>query len=319
MNYNYVTIDRVFAKFIRDVGIDFSEGDLVEWTGEALELIGAVKQYEQAVSFVEVKNHQIDMPLWLHSITQIARNTNWCGAKESDLCPQKVVEALTTEQTPAIPVALNCQGMPKNEYELAYYRPYFDLKYEYQGWTGSSYYRQNYRPVRLSSNNFFDSLVCKENQHTSIYSGVEDTYTIIRGETIRFSFKEGSVAVAFLRQMVDPETGYPMIPDHASYTAAINYYLTFRIFSKQYCNGREGAKGRMDDAEAKWHWYCKQAGNLSLMPTEDEYQNIINQRSYLVPQTNRYYGFFGNLHNREDRKFLDPNQRNHNGGHFIGN
>ncbi len=59
----YTSIDRIFNKLERDFGSEFNEGDVIEWTGEALEAIGAVKQYEEAVAYIKVVNHQISLPL----------------------------------------------------------------------------------------------------------------------------------------------------------------------------------------------------------------------------------------------------------------
>ena len=40
---NYTTVNRIFSKVSRDLGIDdFSESDVIEWAGEALEAIDAI-------------------------------------------------------------------------------------------------------------------------------------------------------------------------------------------------------------------------------------------------------------------------------------
>lgn len=310
--YSYIPIDRIFSKLIRDLGEGFIiEKDVIEWTGEALEFIQAVKSFEEAVAYIEVENYQCKLPAGTHSIIQIARNNNWTK-QVSDLCPQLVSSEVTvTEDAPAIPVALDCNGQPINDYELAYYRPYFDLKYEYGAWCGCGYYRRNYTPVRLATSTFFNTIVCRERDYDSIYQGVKDEYTVINKEILRFSFKEGSVAVALLRQVLDPETGYPMIPDNISYTTAITKYITLKIFEKHFYNGREGSQAKMQKAEQDWQWYCKQASNVDMMPYGiDEHQNLLDQRSYILPRQNQYFSFFGNLANPEGRKFNDPDHRN---------
>lgn len=325
MRYKYVSINRVFSKLLRDLGAEVAESDVIEWTGEALEFIGAVKSYEEAIAFIEVKNHQCDLPNNIHAIVQIARNQKWT-APDDKFCPKEVSCAITednddctSDKAPDF-IILDCNGQPLNDYDVAYYRPYFDLKSEYYGWSNSSYYKQNYTPVRLATSTFFNTLVCSTDENPSVYQATKDEYTIVAGTKLRFSFKEGSVAVSYLRQMTDPETGYPMIPDHISYTTAIVKYITLKVAERHFYAGREGAAGRVQKAEADWHWYCKQAGNVDMMPHGiDEHQNMLDQRSYLLPRTNNYYGFFGRLAAPENRTWNDPDGRNHKDRFFIGN
>jgi len=42
----------------------------------------------------------------------------------------------------------------------------------------------------------------------------------------------------------------------------------------------------------------------------DDYENLRQQSTYLLPRTRSYFGFFGNLGNEEQRVFNDPDQRN---------
>lgn len=345
----YTSIDRIFAKLIRDLGLEtVNEGDIIEWTGEALEAIGAVTLYEEAVAFIEVKNHQANIPSGLHSIIQIAKNHCCSGPKDSieDLvCPQKVIENIDPVDEPrkinpcncdnqytcdcngtkVDYTLLDCNGQPINAYDIAYYRPYFDLQYEYNLWRGSRYYGSCYSPVRLSNNTFFNSIVCREQEDNyynthNIYNTHRDEYTIIKGEILRFSFKEGSIALSYLRQVVDKETGYPMIPDSYSYTTAITKYITMKVMEREFYAGREGSAGRLQKAEADWQWYCKQAGNRAMMPEGiDDYQDILEQRNYIVPNLRHYYSFFGKLNTPENRSWNDPDRRNYFRGYFIGN
>ena len=297
MDYSFVSIDRIFSKIVRDLGeTSLHEGDVIEWVGEALEFIAATEHYEKAVAFIEVKNHQCKLPTYLHQVVQVARNRCWKGSDDL-LCPKASVEE-ATQDIASVPVALDCYGQPINDYELAYYRPYFDLKWEHSFWYSSTSYNKCYVPVRLGNHTFFDSLVLPESSGLYV-----DEYTIINKDTLRFSFKEGFVAVAYNRQMLDPATGYPMIPDNISYTTAITKYVKMMILGRMCYNGREGACGKEKDAIADWHWYCKQASNVDMMPYGiDEHQNLLDQRSNLLPKNRRYYGFFGNLSRPEIRR-----------------
>jgi len=308
----FVSIDRIFSKIDRDLTSEFSETDVVEWCGEALEFMEVPKMFEEAVAFMEVKDHQCVLPVGTHAIIQIARNNRWNGPQDNEFCPKNIAASIqaTNPESPAIPVRIDCKGMPVDAYDIAYYRPFYDLKAEYLSWAGSTYY-SHYTPVRLKTGSFFDSLVC---QDTSGHGYGTDEYTIIQGEVLRFNFRSGSVAIAYLRQIVDPETGYPMVPDHISYTTAITKYVTKMMFSKRCYAGRDGACTLADRAEAEWNWYCGQAGAYGMMLRGvDEYQNMLDQRQYILPRNHKYYGFFGKLAAPEHRKFNDPDYRNRTG------
>lgn len=336
----YTSIDRIFSKIIRDLGADnINEGDIIEWAGEALEAIGAVTMYEEAVAFIEVKDHQCNLPSGFHSIIQVARNHRYTKSEEDTFCPKKVIEEISTDPPRFINpcdcppegcnckkvdyTLLDCEGTPITGYDIAYYRPYFDLQYEYYNWNNCNYYRQNYTPVRLSNHTFFNTIVCRTQEDAQerdkIYHslGNQDEYTIIGGEKLRFSFKEGSIALSYLRQVVDPETGYPMIPDNYSYVTAVTKYITMRVMERDFYAGREGSQSRLQKAEADWQWYCKQAGNLAMMPKGiDEWQNIAEQRNYLIPNQRHYYSFFGKMSRPEIRKWNDPDRRNYFRGYY---
>lgn len=302
----YVSVDRILAKLYRDLGLeDLNESEIIEQIGEALEFIGAVSLYVESVSFIEIKNHEADLPTGLHSIIQVARNNKW-SEDNTTICPANVILDCTTEQMTDVsgtcgcnttpietPIVLDCTGGILGDYELAYYRPYFDLQYEYYGWSHSNYYREEYTPVRLANHSFFNSIVCKE--ELNIYKGVVDEYTIVENK-IRTSFKNGSIAIAYYKQKVDEETGYPMIPDEVSVISAITWYITWKYNTRLWMMGREGYADKMQLAEAQWHWYVKQAGNKQMMLYGvDQHENFKDMRYQLMPKQNRYYGYFGNI------------------------
>jgi hypothetical protein len=340
--YDLVPIVSIFAKLTRDLGLQtVDEADVIEWTGEALQAIGSVPMYEDAVAFMEVRNHQVYLPNGALMVDQIARNKCWAGPEANPLCPadllndinstinvQECLDANNPCKNP-LPIPLDCKGQPLNDYSIAYYRPYYDLLSEYYGWSwnASRLNQECFIPVRLTTNTFF--LAQQDYQHNhglnnqQIYhpgASWQDEYIINRKlGIIRFSFKTGQVAIAYKRQAVDPETGYPLIPDTYAHRTAITKYITMMMQSREFYQGREGAKGRLDKAEQDWHWYCKQAGNLDLMPWGiDEHQNLYDQRTRLLPNNKQYFSFFGKMNVPEGRKWDDPDHRNYAVNFFRG-
>ena len=308
--YQFVTIDTILAKYYRDFrGVDVVEGDAIEWVGEALGHMRLVQASEEAIAFIEVKNHQADIPKGLHNIIQIARYNKWMPTTKDSCTPQVFVEQLSPNTPESSPVLQNCQGELIGDYEVAYYRPFFDLQYEYMDWLNSSTYA-DFTPVRLANHVFFNSLVCKLPNEATLYSGCTDEYTIVQ-DKLRFSFKEGFVAVAYTRQMIDTCTGFPMIPDDESAKAAITYYIGWKIKERECWNHREGACQLAEKAEAKWLKYIKQFKNKAKMPYgADEHQNLLEEAYYLIPNHRKYYGYFGKLGRPENRNYFDPDRRN---------
>lgn len=323
--FQYVTVDTILSKYLRDFrGNELNEDDAIEWIGEALGHMKMATLSEEAIAFLEVKNYQAALPNGLHYIIQIAKNNAWTPTDKITCSPQAIVTELTTEtpqsgcgcstccSTPANDVVLlDCQGELIGSPEVAYYRPYFDLQYEYLGWVHSKSFRTKFTPVRLASHTFFNTLVCQTSQSEGLYNNHStDEYTIVEDQ-LRFSFKEGLVAVAYLRTKVDIDTGYPMVPDDESAKAAITYYLGWKVKEREAWNHREGAMQIAQVAEARWLKYIKQFKNKAKMPWgTDEYQDLMEQSNYLIPRNKRYYGFFGKLGRAEDRIFNDPNFTN---------
>ena len=327
--FQYVTVDTILSKYLRDFkGLDLNEDDAIEWIGEALGFMKLASASEEAIAFLEVKNYQAPLPNGLHYIIQVARNNAWSSTPPVSCTPKAIIEDITPEEVTVLEcggcnasgiVALDCQGNIIGDTEVAYYRPYFDLQYEYMGWAHSRA-SKGFTPVRLANHAFFNTLVCKTDDTQGIYrgnSGGSDEYSVVDTQ-LRFSFKEGFIALAYLRQRVDAETGYPMVPDDESAKAAITYYLGWKMKEREAWNHREGASQLAQLAEAHWLKYIKQFKNKAKMPFgTDEYEDLRQQSTYLLPRQSSYFGFFGNLGQGEQRNFNDPSSRNRY--RYIGN
>ena len=298
----YTNVNRILAKFHRDLkGVSLNEKDAVEWIGEALDFLKVYATLESVVTFLEVKDYQTIMPPFTHLILQVARDNSFVSSSELD--PDSFLVEVENEENPPH-VCLNCNNEIVNDYYVGYYRPYPDLLWEYNPWTLSTSYKASFTPVRLADNSFFNNIVCKEKGE--IYNSCRDEYTIV-GTTerkLRFSFQTGMVAVSYLRNAIDKDTGYPLIPDDIRFITAINYYLQWKIAEWYNWNGREGFNYIVQDSERKWLKYAKQAKNYAKMPKSlDDYQDLLEQSHYLIPDYNKYYSFFGNLTQYEQLKF----------------
>jgi hypothetical protein len=89
------------------------------------------------------------------------------------------------------------------------------------------------------------------------------------------------------------------------------------MMEREFYSNRDGSATKLQKAEQDWHWYCKQARNRAMMPKGvDQWQNIMEQRQYMLPRNTRYYGFFGKMSRPESRKFDDPDFRNYFRGYY---
>lgn len=294
----YVSVDTILAKLSREIGTnEINESDVIEAIGEALGFLSIKGLLQQNVAFLEVKNYTAIVPQYFKFVIQLARNNNWVKDSEEDCCtPKFIEEELELKPQPTPYAFTDCNGHLIDDYNVAYYRPFFDLKYEYEGWSNSRLYRRSFTPIRLANNSFYNNLVCRE---TDTVSYGPDTYTIVGDldkSVFRFSFREGQVALAYLGTAIDETTGYPLIPEDISVITAITYYCKWKISERLRWEGREGFSREAQDAEAHWLKYVKQAKFKAKKPkTRDEFENLLQASLYIIPDLDKYNNFFGNF------------------------
>jgi len=214
-------------------------------------------------------------------------------------------------------VCIDCNGVPYNEYSVAYYRPFTDHQFEYYGWMGRPIYQRMYEPVRLTNHSFFHTLTCQETDYDNIYNNCNWEYTVREGKYLKFNFERGMVALSYLRSITD-EKGYPMIPDDYTFLTAITAYITLRHMKrKMYTEAKRENITMAQSAQADWDKYVRMAVNKALSPQGiDEYENLKDQRLYLIPRRNAYQNFFGNLNRKEIKNTMHTESRNNAGRVF---
>ena len=74
MIYKFTSIKEIIEGVYRDTAIheELDIWDVIEWGGEALELIGAGLQYEELIAEVCVKEHRAKLPCNLHLLDSVA-------------------------------------------------------------------------------------------------------------------------------------------------------------------------------------------------------------------------------------------------------
>ena len=78
MIYKYISIKEIIEGVYRDNAIyeELDIWDIIEWGGEALELIGAGLQYEELIAELCIKEHRAPLPCNLHLSDSVSYNGN---------------------------------------------------------------------------------------------------------------------------------------------------------------------------------------------------------------------------------------------------
>lgn len=300
-----VSLERVLASLYRDIkpiGQELSENDLVEWCGEALEQIGAYSQYEEKVEYITVSDYKALIPCGMHQIVQIAYKHTPGGDTSCD-CAIKITNSDGTSACTSSSCSGNCgstdvcEDVTQSEDAIVTQaRQLIDYHLQYR-FTKTRAYHNNFRPMSLASGNYSKAKTAHCDNCINLSATCSEEYAVDH-PYIRTSFKSGSICLAYIRQPLD-ERGWPMIPDNVSYTEAMKRYLVYKLKYSEFLTGKIHPNVYMK-LEDDWHWYCAQArGKMNMPDTIDKMQNLLNQRKRLIPNENRYYGFFGNLNTPE--------------------
>lgn len=295
-----IGVSRIMSRIHRDLGFYVEVADVAEWMGDVADAIGVPALHDEGVAFIEVKNHKAEMPDYLHAIIQIARNNAYSPELPIE-CGEVVSEVVedVSKDCGCKPKSFPCSPWAEEKPEYTFNRIVLDLQLNHSLWVSSSNWRRQWTPVRLATHSFFNSVVCTEVDAENLYISAKDEYNI-DGSTLIFSFKEGLVAVSYVKQKVDEE-GLPLFPDHMSFVKAVIAYVRYMYLSKQ-ADQDPRILRQAEKAEADYHWYVQQAANKLQMPmTVDQMENRQAMRSYLLPREHRYSSFFGNANSYENR------------------
>lgn len=110
---------------------------------------------------------------------------------------------------------------------------------------------------------------------------------------IKTSFKTGNITITYNALETD-EDGIPLIPDDESYRAAIFWYVSMKFFYKKSIM-EDRYRWFYQDAEAKWHRYCGQAGTKAMMPDIFTLENIKRNFISFLPKMDSYKKFYNDL------------------------
>lgn len=284
MIYKMITSKAVIAKIIADLALEEDKikiTDIKSWIGEAINKIGSINQYDNKVCILKLRDYQAKLPCDLESINFVAYASNndggWIPMKKStgafsvyDKIDNKGECNMLIQDDAIIPIVKNLFGLDDDKKALEILSK-----------------DQNIRQTlsALINDYTFCSPDCKRG--TNFSNTVQ--YDIKPGY-IFSNVRNGYIKLSYIAQYIDEE-GMPLIPDNQSYFEAIYWYVAMKLLYIEYYTGRK-PQHLYYDAKRSWNFYRQQAYAESLLPNQNELENIKNTWHTLIPEYDSYDMFF---------------------------
>lgn len=252
-----------------------SSGDIVEWCAKAMGQIGSVETYVPQIAIKEVRGFQTDLPDGLLQVNQILY-------KPSSDCPG-CVKNLSPDDYQKLLDAYKCCANTESDLTT-------NLKIKSQCFLDTI---PNYwAPLRASTSNFMMSVLCENSPNLT--SNCENEYTIRPNGTIVTDFESGTIIISYMMWPRD-DNGNIMIPYDEELIEALRLFCMTKIWERRWNRHEQGADQRFMTYKQEWGRYKNMVRGKLKLPTEDQWQNIIDYSVNLLPKKDRYYSYFGNL------------------------
>lgn len=307
MIYNLTSVERVIAKVFTDLSLQESDhriSDMIEWSGEAMEKIGAFPSFTNKVTgkdevpLLEVSNYMVKLPCDFYNLIQASFSTSQQG-------PYYPMRYGTGNFDAGNPEIVTNTGDVSITSDIASTSDLVILT--------MSLYNLDYDAALLKINMEPDTrskLSAILNIKTPTLPGVHNpmatsrdiTYVITPGY-IKMNVESGYIMLAY--QAIPTDTkGYPLIPDDISFIEAIYWYIVMKLYYPQWVAGQVRADVYYD-ARRSWNFYCKQAYGQGLMPNTDQLESIKNSWVRLIPEIKEHTSGFSSL--GQEQRFYNHN------------
>ena len=299
LNGKYISLKAIMEQVYADNGYQFELPwmDCIQWTEEALNLIGHPRQYIRKVTGhkdnpdLNITDYRATLPCDFYQLEQVA--VNGMAAEYSGNTFHHLLSG-------------DCCGIDESSSSSLYYSA--DQTITRNWGTDVLTYDEESQSYSYQARDLLEmenlNLQSDGTQEFILGNdGSQEGRTItfdLNNNHITLSVKEGVVCMAYLAIPTDDE-GLPLIPDNTSYQLAIKKYLTMKI---DYIAWRKGElqQAVFQHSEQEWQWYVGQAGNKAKMPNLDQIEAIKNQTMRLLPKVNHHETFFKTLGSPEIRK-----------------
>lgn len=258
----FVSIKKVLPDVFDTISeLNIGVGDILEWSSKAMDQIGVYEAYEEAVAFKTVVDFQTFLPAGLIQINQILYKQDFNLTEEDVQCCKNTSEVYQN----------------------------FSDKYLL---TDDEYISKNWLPLRASTNNFLLSVLCENSPN--LHTNCQHEYTVLPNCKVVTSFKDGYILISYFKAPMDEEGNY-LIPEDEELIEALRAYVLFRLWERRWNMKEDGADQRMKFYSDRWAFYKSLYRGKAKLLTQDQYQNILEYKTNLLPKRNRYYSYFGTL------------------------
>lgn len=289
----------IIAKIIADLDLkedDTKITDIREWIGEGIEKIGATSQYCKKVSGVnsvpysKIVGYQSPIPCDLHQLHQIAYSFSCDGPW---LPMRKATGSFAAW-------GKNCCDCKCEDPEMIIQNDTMvNLVVDMYGNIDKT---EAIKMINTNSNlrTILSNLI---NCHTTCglpYNSANPSLGL--QYTIKPGFIMCNVPSGYLKLSYDAiptdEEGYPLIPDLASFSEALYWYVTMKMKYPEYLNGRMNREIYYD-IRRSWNFYRNQAYAEAMMPNEDGLESIKNNWNKIVPEFRDHGTFYSHTGERQ--------------------
>lgn len=263
---------------------EFDRVLLTEWAHKALRKVNSSLKFESEVCLIDVDSHKGQLPSDLKYVVQMAYKP-YDDVDSDDLAD--VQKALGLDQTKNTNILENLPD--KAVYGL------------------TNLYKNKWRPLRASTNSFFQSITCPTDIYPDMYFDYDcphckDEYYLSPDLSITTSFKKGLVMLAYLRYAKDAD-GFELVPDEPNILEALFHYCLYRYYAVKAIVKEQGAPQERDYHLGRFELLlAKGTANLNT-PDLSQMENLRIQSTRLMPKSQQFDSFFSRLNSQE----LEPN------------
>jgi len=214
----YIEIDSIIPRIPQPVRKDMSFTQMLSDALAAYRQIGGpIDHLEERISIFQVKNHKVELPVDIHSISMV---TKLCNEPTDKQCEE--FEALQSD-------AETCTDCATGDYQI-FHQVFLD----------SSYYNSCYCPIKYVGPN---TQLCQTCVNRFCHD-CSETFSVDYNRVLTTSFKEGYICVVYDRQL--KKNGKYLIVDDEVVKEYLATHVTWLFIQNQALMGESGSMSLFD-------------------------------------------------------------------------
>lgn len=317
MVFKLISSQSILAKVMADLNLseeDMKVSDFRSWIGEAVEKIGAVSELLHKVSgvddvpYLSLVGHQAPLPCDLHQLDQVAFSFTERGpwfpmrkatgsfaawdqtSKPCSKCSGKVCQCipnLVPEETMIQLVRDMLDGISREE-ALEMLNTNQNLRTTITNLINAG---------SINSESFVPFGRLNKFNKTSLPNSSLGLQYSIKPGYIMTNVHSGFLKLSYNAVPLD-EDGYPLVPDLASFSEAVYWYIAMKSMYPTYLRGGLDHE-RYYSIRRSWNFYRQQAYAELMMPNTDGLESIKNNWNKLVPEFNDHSTYYSHTGERQ--------------------